>query len=82
MDKYRLWDVDRTGSRPDNFTDKNFLESLVINANVNKRSYWKVLQGTHRAREWSGGDYAVDIDTDACLCSFLIAFSSCGIRHP
>ena len=38
--QYRLWDIDRNAGVPDNATDdKAFLDRLVLNAHVTKRSY-------------------------------------------
>ena len=50
--QYRLWDVKRRrregdkgeeNTLPDNYTDENFLRDLVINANVKRRRYGKVV---------------------------------------
>ena len=38
-----LWK--RFENRPDNFVDSKFLESLVVNADVEERNYWNVVKG-------------------------------------
>ena len=62
-----LW---REQPYPDNHVDSKFLESLVVNASVAKRSYWKVVEG------------ALLVAEQLCLVSLLsgVAFSLHEVR--
>lgn len=62
-----LW---REQPYPDNYVDSKFLESLVVNASVAKRSYWKVVEG------------ALLVAEQLCLVSLLsgVAFSVHEVR--
>lgn len=51
-----LW---RDQAYPDNYVDSKFLESLVVNADVSKRRYWKVVGG------------ALLVGEQVCLVSLL-----------